>query len=101
MKITYDPTVDAMYIYLSNKKSTRTEVINPDLMVDYSGKKIIGIEILDASDKIASQDLKSVVLLKSKSPTFSKDWAKIRKLGKQTAKRMGIKTYDDIERIAG
>jgi len=32
---------------------------------------------------------------------FDADWAKIRKWGKQTAKKMGIKTYDDIERIAG
>lgn len=62
MKISYDPTVDAMYIYLSDKKSTRTEVISHDLMVDYSGKKLIGIEILDVSDKLAKKDLGSVIL---------------------------------------
>lgn len=32
---------------------------------------------------------------------FDRDWAKIRAWGEETAKRMGIKTYDDIERIAG
>lgn len=32
---------------------------------------------------------------------FRKDWEKIRKWGDETAKRMGIKSYEDIERIAG
>lgn len=30
-----------------------------------------------------------------------RQWAKIRKWGEETARRMGIETYDDIERIAG
>jgi len=30
-----------------------------------------------------------------------KTWAKIRALGEKTARRMGIESYDDIERIAG
>lgn len=29
------------------------------------------------------------------------DWDKISKWGKQIAKKMNIKTYDDVERIAG
>ena len=32
---------------------------------------------------------------------LDKDWAKIRAVGRETALRMGIKTYDDVERIAG
>jgi len=32
---------------------------------------------------------------------FRKDWEKIRQVGEETARRMGIETYDDIERIAG
>lgn len=32
---------------------------------------------------------------------FQKEWAKIRILGEKTAQRMGIESYDDIERIAG
>ncbi len=31
----------------------------------------------------------------------NKDWAKIRRWGDETAERMGIESYDDIERIAG
>lgn len=50
MKVTYDKKADAMYIYLvPGKKSTRTEEVGDGLLVDYSGKKVIGIEILDAS----------------------------------------------------
>ncbi len=50
MKVTYDKKADAMYIYLvPGKKSTRTEEVGEGLLVDYSGKKVIGIEILDAS----------------------------------------------------
>lgn len=32
---------------------------------------------------------------------FNKEWAIIRTWGEQTARRMGIETYDDIEKIAG
>lgn len=32
---------------------------------------------------------------------FRKDWAQIRRWGDDTAKRMGIESYDDIEKIAG
>lgn len=57
MKITYDKKVDAMYIYLvPGKKSTRTEEVGDGLLVDYSGKRPIGIEILDASKVISNFD---------------------------------------------
>lgn len=32
---------------------------------------------------------------------FRRDWAKIRMWGEETARRMGIETYDDVEKIAG
>lgn len=32
---------------------------------------------------------------------FERDWARIRALGRETARRMGIKTDEDVERIAG
>lgn len=50
MKVTYDKKADTMYIYfVPGKKSTRTEEVGDGLLVDYSGKRPIGIEILDAS----------------------------------------------------
>lgn len=32
---------------------------------------------------------------------FHKAWARIRAVGEETAAKMGIETYDDVERIAG
>lgn len=32
---------------------------------------------------------------------LQKDWARIRLWGQQIAQRMGIESYDDVERIAG
>ena len=51
MKITYSPTADAAYIYFSNGKGRklRTEKINDQVFLDYDGKSLFGIEILDAS----------------------------------------------------
>jgi len=30
-----------------------------------------------------------------------KEWARIRSIGEETSRRMGIETFDDIEKIAG
>lgn len=32
---------------------------------------------------------------------FKRDWVKIRAWGRETARKMNIRTYDDVERIAG
>mgnify|MGYP001572650630 CR=1 FL=1 len=57
MKVTYDPKVDAMYIYLNPKKKgiTRTEEMDSGWIADYEGKELIGIEILDASRVLGSK----------------------------------------------
>ncbi|OGE19682.1 hypothetical protein A3J19_02615 [Candidatus Daviesbacteria bacterium RIFCSPLOWO2_02_FULL_41_8] len=57
MKVTYDSKVDAMYIYLNPKKKgiTRTEEMESGWIADYEGKKLIGIEILDASKVLGSK----------------------------------------------
>lgn len=55
-------------------------------------------------DKIAKEEnrTKSELLREAfRRYEFDRDWAKIRAAGKKTARRMGIKTYEDIERIAG
>jgi len=63
MKVTYDPMADAMYIYLSNKKkSTRTEEVGDGLLVDFSGEKLVGIEILDVSKKLPKKELDTINL---------------------------------------
>ena len=61
MKVTYDPVADAMYIYFTEKKkSTRTEEVSNDFLVDFAGKEMIGIEILDASRKLPKKNLESL-----------------------------------------
>ena len=61
MKVTYDPVADAMYIYFTEKKkSTRTEEVRDDCLVDFAGKEMIGIEILDASRKLPKKNLESL-----------------------------------------
>ena len=51
MKITYDPEIDAMYIYLvEGKHDCRTVQLNDDINLDFGDQeKLVGIEILDAS----------------------------------------------------
>ena len=61
MKINYDKIADAMYIYFTEKKkSTRTEEVSDDILVDYAGKEMIGIEILDASRKLPKKNLETL-----------------------------------------
>ncbi len=62
MNVTYDPKADAMYIYFSDKKSTNTVELRDDLLVDYAGKEMIGIEVLDVSKKVAKKDMTSLTL---------------------------------------
>mgnify|MGYP001561321099 CR=1 FL=1 len=63
MKVTYDPVADAMYIYFSEKKkSTRTAEVSDDLLVDYAGKELIGIEVLDVSRKLPKKELDRITL---------------------------------------
>lgn len=60
MKFRYDPKADAMYIDLvPNKKSTHTEELREDILVDYNGKEMVGIEILEASSKLPKRSLHS------------------------------------------
>lgn len=52
MKITYDPEVDAAYIYFAEKEPLEATTIRltEDIAVDLGpGEEIVGIEILDAS----------------------------------------------------
>ncbi len=68
MNIKYDPKSDSMYIYFDpKKKSSKTIEIGEGINVDYAGKILIGIEILDASEKLAKKAIKNI---STKTPTF-------------------------------
>jgi len=54
MKIAYDEEVDALYISFKAAKQVETKHIDDDIAFDYNEEsKIAGIEVLDASCRIA------------------------------------------------
>ena len=64
MKITYDPEVDAMYIYLiEGKHECRTVQLNDDVNLDFGDKEtLVGIEILDASRVLGKGKLPKLMI---------------------------------------
>lgn len=57
MKINYDPKVDALYIELAKGKYNVSREISPVVVVDEDKNgKVLGIEILDATDSIPAFD---------------------------------------------
>lgn len=70
MKVTYDPTADALYLmFAPGKKSTSTEEVRDDLLVDYNNREMIGIEILNVSKKLPKKDIGSITV--SVPPNYS------------------------------
>lgn len=53
MTIEYDPKRDLLYVQFSDvvKRAARTEIVSPGVHADFDrDDKLVGIEILDASD---------------------------------------------------
>lgn len=60
MKIRYDKKIDAMYISLAKGKYDSTRKISDVILVDEDKNgKVLGIEILDATENIAKFDPKN------------------------------------------
>ncbi len=58
MKIEYDPVRDLLYIYFDapGKKVAETVTIAPGVHVDFSAeKKLVGIEVIDASEVLGKK----------------------------------------------
>ena len=63
MRTTYDPTVDAMYIYLNGRPVHRTVQVSPQILVDLDEDDgPVGIEMLFASRVFAGEHLSVVHL---------------------------------------
>jgi uncharacterized protein YuzE len=64
MKISYDPEIDALYIRLiEGKHECRTVRLNEDIALNIGpGEKLIGIEILDATEVLGQGRLPDVTL---------------------------------------
>lgn len=58
MKIEYDPEVDALYIRIQEKYVAKTREIAEGIHVDFDEDgKVIGFEILDATDRYSQADI--------------------------------------------
>jgi uncharacterized protein YuzE len=61
MKITLDKKADAMYIYLQEKKVSKTKQITDDTIVDMDKNgNVIGIELLFVSKRIPLESLSNL-----------------------------------------
>ena len=58
-------------------------------------------KIAEEENRTISELLREAFRVYKRRYEFDKDWKKIRTWGEETARRMGIKTEDDVERIAG
>ena len=69
MKVTYDPTVDAMSIdFAKGTYHVSREINKGSIIVDFDKKgKLLSIEILDASINIPSFDPKNIVVSQTKT----------------------------------
>lgn len=58
MRITYDEEVDVLYIRLKETPYHESDEIREGLILDYNERgDLIGIEILDASEYLSSEEL--------------------------------------------
>ena len=62
MKVTYDPSVDAAYIHIaSSRGGIETTLVDDHVAVDIdSERRVVGVEILDASSRLDLEDLKAL-----------------------------------------
>lgn len=63
MKVRYDKEVDALYVYAEQGQSDYSEEIAEGIIIDVSREgKIIGMEILDASEKFSPSSFKRMIV---------------------------------------
>lgn len=70
------------------------------MIINISVPPIIAKEIKELArveNKTSSELLREAF----RSYKASKQWTRLRMLGEQTAQKMGIESYDDVEKIAG
>ena len=65
MKIEYDPEADALYIQVREAKAYDNIDIEDGVTVDVDeNRHIVGLEILDASERLSPSDLASITIEK-------------------------------------
>ena len=54
MQATYDPDADALYLRLAEAGIVESEEVRPGIVFDFDAQgRVVGIEILDASEHVA------------------------------------------------
>lgn len=67
MRIRYDAQVDALYIRLREGKISESDEIEPGLIADYGEDgKVMGLEVLDASEFLGGKEMKVELALTPK-----------------------------------
>ena len=63
MKISYDSEVDALYIQLRDAQAAKGLDVEDGVTIDVDAHgHIIGVEILDASERLGKEQLRTVIL---------------------------------------
>jgi len=61
MKIEYDKEADAIYIQIQEKEVTTSREIEEGVVIDFDDeKKVIGFEVLNASNKFNLKDIGTI-----------------------------------------
>lgn len=64
MYLSYDESVDAMYLRIKKARVAKTVEVREDVILDLDARgRLIGIEILDVSDKASLKDIANVNVL--------------------------------------
>jgi uncharacterized protein YuzE len=63
MKVNFDKESNALYIRFSDEKIEDTAEVRPGVMMDYDAKgRIVGLEILNASEALSGPDMKRLAV---------------------------------------
>lgn len=63
MKIFYDEKVDALYLRLDDSNIVDSEEVKEGIVLDYNqNEQVVGIEILNISERVSLPELKRVQL---------------------------------------
>lgn len=62
MRLTIDPEADALYLRLSDAQIVDSETVGSGVILDYDSQdKVVGIEMLHLSKRVAKSDLQSLL----------------------------------------
>lgn len=62
MRLTIDPSADALHLSLGEREIARTEQVAPGVMLDFDSEgRVVGIEMLSISKRASKRDLQKLL----------------------------------------